>query len=229
VNQQVASGIVLSRTNFGEADRIITFLTVNEGKLRLMAKGVRKIKSKLAGGVELFSVSNITYVKGRGEIGTLISARLSRHYGSIVNDIDRVQLGYQLIKIINQATEDHYEEDYFDLMVSAFRALEDPVTNRDLIMSWFESQLLKLAGHSPNMSHDLEGNKLEAEKLYSFDIDNMSFNQNISGKFDSNHIKVMRILFSDNEPEVINRVSDLKKYLQELGPLVHTLYIHTAS
>jgi DNA repair protein RecO (recombination protein O) len=72
--------IVLSRTDYGEADRILTFLTPHEGKLRLMARGVRKAKSKVAGGIELFSTSDISFLRGRGEIGTLISARLRKYY-----------------------------------------------------------------------------------------------------------------------------------------------------
>jgi recombinational DNA repair protein (RecF pathway) len=56
----------------------------DSGKLSLMAKGVRKVKSKLAGGIELFSTSEITYIPGRGSVGTLVSSRLMRHYGGIV-------------------------------------------------------------------------------------------------------------------------------------------------
>ena len=58
--------IVLRRTDFGEADRIINFLTPDRGKISGLARGVRKQKSKLAGGIELFSVSDITYLVGRG-------------------------------------------------------------------------------------------------------------------------------------------------------------------
>lgn len=48
--QQVTDAIILTRTDYGEADRIITLLTPGHGKLRLIAKGVRRIRSKLAGG-----------------------------------------------------------------------------------------------------------------------------------------------------------------------------------
>jgi len=44
-------GIVLARTDFGEADRILTFLTPDNGKVKAIAKGVRKQKSKMAGGI----------------------------------------------------------------------------------------------------------------------------------------------------------------------------------
>ena len=120
MNQLTTQGIILSRTDFGEADKIITLLTPDHGKLRLMARGVRRAKSKLAGGVELFSVSDITYIKGRGEIGTLISARLITHYGRIVRDVTRTMLGYELIKQLNKVTEDEPEAEYFTLLEQTF-------------------------------------------------------------------------------------------------------------
>jgi DNA repair protein RecO (recombination protein O) len=66
------NGIILARTNYGEADRIITFLTPDHGKVKVIAKAVRKSKSKLAGGIELFSISQISFIIGRGEINTLV-------------------------------------------------------------------------------------------------------------------------------------------------------------
>src|SRR3954464_12617433 len=125
MKQFLTKGIVLSRTDYGEADRILTLLTPEQGKLRLMARGVRRAKSKLAGGIELFSVSDITFIRGRGDIGTLISARLNKHYANIVKDIDRVQLGYELIKQLNKATEDEPEEGYFHLLNQALETLDN--------------------------------------------------------------------------------------------------------
>ncbi|MCA9348456.1 DNA repair protein RecO, partial [Candidatus Saccharibacteria bacterium] len=58
--------IILRRINYGEADRILTMLTSDFGKIRLIAKGVRKQKSRMAGGLELFGVSEINFIKGRG-------------------------------------------------------------------------------------------------------------------------------------------------------------------
>src|SRR5215467_6436426 len=103
MNQLNTSSIILARTDFGEADRILTLLTPDYGKLRLMAKGVRRVKSKLAGGIELFSVSDISLMRGRGDIGTLVSSRLVVHYRHIVEDIDRTMLGYELTRQLNRA------------------------------------------------------------------------------------------------------------------------------
>src|SRR5256885_8858328 len=98
--------IILNRTDYGEADRIISFLTPDHGKLKAIAKGVRKSKSKLAGGIELFSVSEVSFIIGRSEINTIISTRLVKHYGNIVKDLDRTGAAYEFIKSLNKATEE---------------------------------------------------------------------------------------------------------------------------
>ena len=171
MNQQNTTGIILTRTDYGEADRIITLLTPDCGKLRLMAKGVRRIKSKLAGGIELFSISNITFIKGRGDIGTLVSTRLIKHYGKIIRDIERVQLGYGLIKILNKITEDATETAYFTVLSDAFAALDDSDISSKLIECWFYAQLLRHGGFAPNLTTEASGEKLVASKKYNFSYD----------------------------------------------------------
>jgi DNA repair protein RecO (recombination protein O) len=216
-------GIVLSRTDYGEADRIVTMLTPEQGKLRLMARGVRKPKSKLAGGIELFSTTDISYLPGRGEIGTLISARLIKYYSTIVQDITRVQLGYDLIKMLHRATEDRLEPEYYDLLETAYQALDSKDIGTDLIRSWFEAQLLRYSGHWPNLTTDIEGNKLAPDQTYNFDYDDVAFTKHPEGQFTADHIKLLRLIFSGNPPPILNKVQNLEKLLPAVQPLVRTM------
>ena len=206
MNQLTTTGIVLARTDYGEADRILTVITPDHGKLRLMAKGVRRVKSKLAGGIELFSVSDISFMRGRSDIGTLISARLTRHYGRIVADIERVQLGYELIRVLNKVTEDAAEPDYFDLLELTFAALDNTVIDSTLVRLWFQVQLLRLGGHSPNLQTDTRGNKLEFNRSYEFSVDAMAFTAANDGPLKASHIKFLRLLFSGVAPNVLQKV-----------------------
>lgn len=230
MKQLVTKGIILTRTDFGEADRVITLLTPDHGKLRLMARGVRKIKSKLAGGIELFSVSSITFIQGRGEMGTLISTRLIKHYGNIVGDINRVQLGYELIKMLNRATEDEPETAYFDLLEQAFEALNDATISQDLIKIWFSAQLLRLAGHAPNLRTDVRGQALDAAEAYDFGFDDMAFLLHENGQFASDNIKFLRLIFGDNQPHVLQKIKDVDALVQTINQLVTQvlhIYIRT--
>ena len=79
MNQLTTQGIVLRRTDFGEADRILTVLTPANGKLSLMARGARRSKSKLAGGIELFSTSDLVYIQGKSDLGGLFVFRVRGH------------------------------------------------------------------------------------------------------------------------------------------------------
>lgn len=223
MKQLLTKGIVLHRTDYGEADRIITLLTPNHGKLRLMARGVRKPKSRLAGGIELFSTADITYMKGRGEIGTLISARLIKYYSNIVKDIDRVQTGYDLVKMLNKATEDQPEEEYFTLLEHTFHSLNDPDIGLGLIRAWFQSQLLRQAGHSPNLTTAAGGGKLEASQKYNFDFEAVSFAPHPEGHFAADNIKFLRLLFDGNQPKVLAKVQGGEGLLQTCQPLIQTM------
>jgi DNA repair protein RecO (recombination protein O) len=218
-------GIVLSRTDYGEADRIIKFLTPEHGKISAIAKGVRKTKSKLAGGIELFSVSDITFIIGRSEIYTLISTRLDKHYGNIVKDLEHTNVGYELIKLINRTTADHPEESYFRLLNLAFEALDDPKLDSSVTALWFYMQLLKLAGHSPNLKTDSAGTELLPSAAYNFDLDNMSFifQEPKEGTYDAKHIKFLRLGFAAGRPQTLHRVEDVQKLANSINELVATM------
>lgn len=224
MKQIVTRGIILARTNYGEADRIITVLTPDQGKLKLIAKGVRKPKSKLAGGIELFSISDITFIRGKSDIGTLVSSRLDIHYGNIVKNIDRTMLGYELIKQLNKATEDEPESDYFNLLEKTFESLNSEHINSELIRLWFAAQLLKFAGHTPNLHTDITGNKLTEDHAYSFSFDDMAFTKiNGGSNFNAERIKVLRLLFSSNSPQTLQQIEGLESLLEDVAPLVNTM------
>lgn len=223
MKQLTTTGIVLSRTNYGEADRIVTMLTPEYGKLRLVARGVRKIKSKMAGGVELFSISDVSFIRGKGELSTLTSSRLKRHFERIVQDIDRVQTGYALIKHLNRVTEDALEPEYFDLLGQTFEALDDTETSLALIQPWFNCQLLKIAGYTPNLQTDAAGAKLSKDQKYSFDFDAMSLKASASGKLAVNHIKLLRLLFSSVSAKKIGQIKDINSLIAEAAPIIETL------
>jgi DNA repair protein RecO len=220
-------GIILNRTDYGEADRIITFLTPDNGKVRAIAKGVRKTKSKLAGGIELFSVSDISFIPGRREIGTVVSTRLIDHYGRIVKDLDRTNAGYGFIKKLDKATEDAADEHYFELLVESFKALDDDSINLELVSVWFDAQLLRLGGHGPNLRSDHQGGKLNPADKFDFNFDSMSFEPASEGHFTKDHIKFLRLLFSDNRPEVLAKVSGCQKLAAAaMAPLQSMLQLY---
>lgn len=223
MNQIVTTGAVLARTNYGEADRIVTLLTPDHGKVRVMARGVRKAKSKLAGGIELFSVSDITFARGKGEIGTLVSTRLKTHFGRLLGDIDRTMEAYELIKLLDKSTEDSCEPEYFELLTELFAALDDIRLPMALVRTWFFARLLNLHGFSPDLMHDTTGKKLHADGHYTFDFDAMTLASNPDGQLASQHIKLLRLFYGHVTPAALARVQGMMEHLQPLVPLVEAM------
>lgn len=213
--QIVTQGIVLSRTDYQEADRILTVLTPDHGKLRLIAKGVRRPKSKLAGGIELFSINDITVLPSQRELKTLISSRLYKHYGSIVKDIQRTMLGYDLLKRINKTTEDEPEEAYYSLLALALESLNDFDVSMDLLELWFSLQLLRINGHSPNLRADTEGQPLDAQATYVFELDSMAFRHQNNGPYNANHIKLLRLAVGSGDVLVLKQIKNTENYLPD--------------
>lgn len=223
MKQVNTKAIVLTRTNYAESDRIITVITPGEGKLRLMAKGVRKPKSKLAGGIELFSVSDITFLRGKGDIGTLVSSRLEIHYRHIVEDIDRTMAAYECIKQTHKATEDETEERYFTILKQGLAALDDSEYSLLLLRAWFSAQLLEQGGYTPELQQDASGKKLDIDGVYEFDYETNTLFLNEGGRFDASKIKLLRLLFADMQPAVVQKVQGVDELLPDCLRMIQDL------
>jgi DNA repair protein RecO (recombination protein O) len=223
MNGIVTQAIVLSRIDFGEADRILTLLTPDQGKISAMAKGVRKVKSKLAGGIELFSESSVTYIPGKGDIATLISTRLITYYDQIVKDIDRTMLGYDLIKLVNKSSEDEAGEEYYDLLKKVFVGLNDLEFDQRLTELWCYMRLLSMSGHLPNLSETVQNQKLNESDAFLFDYESSKFQIALGGKFTPRHIKLLRLAAQLNSPRALGKVTDLEDELDDCLQLAKSM------
>ncbi len=221
--------IVLSRVNYGETDRILTVITPDLGKLRLIARGVRVIKSKLAGGIELFSVNDISFIKGRSDVYTLTSSRLSQNYGHIIKDINRVQFGYEILKTIHKTTEDVTDKEFFNLLEFSLSTLNDVRIPLDLSRIVFMSRLLAVSGHAPNLNKDNSGKILSESSKYKFDIETMAFYPEESGNYTANDIKFLRIVFSVEDIRLLSKIADAESYAVRLIPLVNSMHLNHLS
>lgn len=222
-SQYKTKGILLRRVDYGEADRIVTFLTPTHGKVGAMVKGARKVKSKLAGGIELFSLSDLTLLKGRRDLDQLISARLVEHYGDIVKDMNRTMFGYEVLKQMDRATEDASGEEHFDVLHQTLKALGDLTISLAVVKVWFLLRLLHSLGHMPSLegTSDVRRQNTEDNKFV-FDFDAMNFMRSQRGVYTEDHIKLLR-LAEKYGPEVLQRVKDIETILPPLENLLQRL------
>jgi len=185
--------IVLRRTNYGEADRILQLLTP-EGRRSVMAKGVRREKSKLAGGIELFAISDVVLGEGKGDLGILTSARLVHFYNHIIEDYDRLQFGYQAIKLVTRASETVDEPEWFDMLSEILMALDARTIPLELTQTWFYLKYALLLGHELNLNIDTNGEKLMADRTYRYDPGEQGLREVQGGEITSEHIKLLRLI-----------------------------------
>lgn len=216
----VDQAIILKRINYGEADRILTLLTRNHGKISAIAKGARRPKSKLAGGLELLSVSSLSFIEGRGELKTLVSTQLEKHFGNIVNDLSRTMLAYDFLKVVDTRTEHECEESYFFVLESALAGLDSHEIQSQVTQAWFLACLLQLSGTHMNIERQSNGMEFEEGATYAFNYDDMGFIAQPTGTFTPRHIKLLRLFSKVNAPSHLLHVAGAAELSDDLVPLL---------
>ncbi len=143
------TGLVIRRINLGEADRLLTVLTP-DAKIKAVARGVRKIKSKLAGHLELFSLSELMLAEGRS-LDVIAGARLERYFENIATDYDRVAFGYMMAEMLDKLlAEDAPYPAALPLTLEALEVLDERGANKYLELH-FKLRLLDLLGYKPSL------------------------------------------------------------------------------
>jgi DNA repair protein RecO (recombination protein O) len=155
--------IVLGRTDYGEADRILTLYTPKFGKLRVIAKGVRRPNSRLGPHLEYFSRCQLMLAKGR-ELDVVTSAETVDGHIALRSNLDALGHASHMAEILNRLTEERQEQEAaFDLLAQSLRLLcegMDPF----VVTRHYELALTKLLGYRPEL-YVCEGcqRKIEAE------------------------------------------------------------------
>ena len=213
-NDLRTKAIILHRTKYGETDRILNLLTP-EGRKTCVAKGVRKEKSKLAGGIEMFTVADIViHESEKSDMGILTSAKMTKSYMNIISDLDRFELGSKIIKHANKISENVDSPELFSLVNQCFWALDKDL-NRELIEGYFLLNLMRISGEDVNLHRDTNGEKLDADKKYVWDTYENSLKPENNGNIEVNHIKVMRLMLTSPLKTVI-QVKEIKSLLPEV-------------
>lgn len=213
-------GYVLKRTNYGEADRILNIIT-SQGKIAAIAKGVRKEKSKLAGGIEMFTLVDFNIHLGRGEFGIVTGAKMVRHYGDIVKDFGKIELSAAVLKRANRLAEGSDSSEYFKIVDQSLLAIN---TNEELKMieAWSLLNFKKAMGEEVNLYRDMNGEKLAADARYNWDSYEAVFVRDERGEYGADEIKLLRLMMS-SDLNVVLRVKVRDDMMERVLRLVHTV------
>jgi DNA repair protein RecO (recombination protein O) len=112
------AAILLRKTKFSETSLIVTWLSQNAGKLKTIAKGARRPRSRFGGTLDLFHQCEIQFARSRkGELHALRETVLLEAYEAIRFDFQRLALASYFAELVDQVTElDHPAPDLFDLL-----------------------------------------------------------------------------------------------------------------
>lgn len=158
-------GVVLRTMRLGEADRIITLITPEHGKVRAVAKGVRKTKSKLGGRLDLVTHVSMLCWRGR-ELDVITQAEIIDLYRPIREDLDKMPVAFTMLEVVDQvAVERHAMPDLFRMLTGALSALAGE--GGAVLLGAFLWKLLVLEGVGPVV--DACASCGEPEPLVAFD------------------------------------------------------------
>lgn len=140
-------GIIIKRINFGEADRIITIFTKHHGKIKAIAKGIRKIKSRRAPHLELFNQAILFLNQGKN-FDLISQAQIINSFSNLRKDLKRVGLAFEVCELVDQLTrEGQSQRQVFDFLVVCLNDLSHFNKERaEEVVRTFELRLLESLG-----------------------------------------------------------------------------------
>jgi DNA repair protein RecO (recombination protein O) len=151
-------GIVLRSMDLGEADRVLTVLTPRLGKLRVIAKGIRRPRSRLGGGLEPFSDVHLVLAVWR-TFDVVTQAALEDPHLGLRDDLHSTAAAWYLVELVDrfcEGTSDSHQA--FELLGQGLAALDaaPAAVSRAVVARWFELHLLDAMGFRPELAQCLD-------------------------------------------------------------------------
>lgn len=152
-------GIIIKRRNFGEADRVLTILTPNYGKIQVRAPGVRRIASRRSSHIELFNLSLLSlYKSSRSLLPIVTEAKIIQEFLPIRKSLGKIALGFYICELIDSLCPQNQENRriFFLARETLFKLSNYSSNNNGTIQQFsheaiddFEDELLVSLGFLP--------------------------------------------------------------------------------
>jgi DNA repair protein RecO (recombination protein O) len=216
--------IVLKRTNLGEADNIITLYTPNLGKIRAVAKGVRRPKSKLGGHLDLLTQSSLLLAQGQN-LDIITQSQTIESFLPIRSNLWRTSCAIYIAELADQFTAEQVENYPVYMLLQTTLLWLCGADASDLVLRYFELHLLSHLGYQPELYQCLNCNSVLAPERNFFSASgggvicpNCSRNEQLVRPISADAIKVLRFLLKNDFTSASRlRVSpDLSRELEQL-------------
>ncbi len=162
-------GVVLRTIRLGEADRIVTMMTERHGKVRAVAKGVRRTTSKFGSRLEPLSHVALLGWQGRGDLDTVDQVEVIETFRPIREDLDRVATAMTMLEVVDQvAQERHANPRLYEMLVGALTALSE--RDSPMVAPAFFVKVLALEGSAPLLDCCAGCGEPDPSELVAFDL-----------------------------------------------------------
>lgn len=162
-------GLILKKRKLGEADCLFTVYTKDFGKLEILGRAIRKIKSKLRGNFRLFCLSEIEFIQGKN-YKTLTDAILIKDFLEIKKNLRKLKIAFQISEVLdNLVRGEEKDKKIWQLLNEVFGILnnrQSPIGHWPLYY-YFLWNLFSILGYAPELYHCIScGGRLKPKELY---------------------------------------------------------------
>jgi DNA repair protein RecO (recombination protein O) len=165
-HQYVTDAIVLTRFDYGEADRIMTIFTPEHGKIKAIAKGVRRPKSRIGGSIEPLAELRIALARGR-TFDVVTQVQVTHPWLRLRDSLESAATAWYLAELADRSLEERHEaEGLYALLRHAYELLDEGM-NPGRLARWFEMHLADELGMRPEVDRCVECDRmLEADESF---------------------------------------------------------------
>ena len=147
--------LVLRTMRLGEADRIVTMAGRHNGRIRAVAKGVRKTKSRFGGRLEPFTYVSLVLWRGKSGLDTVTQAEVLEPFRAVREDLDRFALGEVMLEASDRVIQEAEASGrLLNLLINSLHRLSDD--SSPLVLATFLLKLSALAGFAPSLDRCAE-------------------------------------------------------------------------
>lgn len=146
---------MLRRMDYGDWDVIVTFLSLNMGKVAAIAKSAKKSTRRFGGVLELFSALDIVIGIGRKKgLPVLQEASIVHPFSKIRSDIYKTAYASYWAEVVNDWMEEgERAKDVYDLLFHALNSLNDGDVSQEALSILFQMRFLMITGFTPNLEY----------------------------------------------------------------------------
>ncbi len=198
-------GLIFKKNDTFEADKVFSVFTYDFGRLEIFAKAIRKITSKLRGGIEIFSLSEIEFIQGKNR-KTLTDAVFINRFNNITCNLEKLKIVNKIIQVLDNFIKgQEKDEKIWSLTIDTFEKINSPLLSEEkcqLSYYYFIWNFFSELGYMPEVSTcALCKQKLNPYNLYfccqegGIICKNCFLIKKTAKKINSNIVKILRLFF----------------------------------